>query len=262
MEIKTNLANKNNYGNRRSVNSIKYIVIHYTGNDGDSDEGNANYFKGIRNASAHYFVDNDSITQSVPDDFVAWSVGGKKYNDCATTGGGKWYGKCTNNNSISIELCDSVKNGKYDFTENTLKQAAELTKQLMTKYNVPIENVIRHFDVVGKICPLPFVREPKQWEAFKERLATISKKETVEHDEELYQACRKIILSGIKIEINKWKRTDLINLKNVPMLLVKLGGVNKLVEDKVIGNKEIWLTAQYNANHVRALLIKYANKLG
>lgn len=262
MEIKTNLANKNNYGNRRSVNSIKYIVIHYTGNDGDSDEGNANYFKGIRNASAHYFVDNDSITQSVPDNFVAWSVGGKKYNDCTTTGGGKWYGKCTNNNSISIELCDSVKNGKYDFTENTLKQAAELTKQLMAKYNIPIENVIRHFDVVGKICPLPFVREPKQWETFKERLATISKLETVKHDEELYQACCKIILSGIKIDINKWKRTDLINLKNVPMLLVKLGGVNKLVEDKVISNKEIWLTAQYNANHIRALLIKYSGTLG
>ena len=94
------------------------------------------------------------------------------------------------------------------------------------------------------------------------KVSTISKLETLEHDEELYQACRKIILSGIKIEINKWKRTDLINLKNVPMLLVKLGGVNKLVEDKVISNKEIWLTAQYNANHIKALLIKYANKLG
>ena len=94
------------------------------------------------------------------------------------------------------------------------------------------------------------------------KVSTISKLETLEHDEELYQACRKIILSGIKIEINKWKRTDLINLKNVPMLLVKLGGVNKLVEDKVISNKEIWLTAQYNANHVRALLIKYSKMLG
>lgn len=94
------------------------------------------------------------------------------------------------------------------------------------------------------------------------KVSTISKLETLEHDEELYQACRKIILSGIKIDINKWKRIDLINLNNVPMLLVKLGGVNKLVEDKVIGNKEIWLTAQYNANHIRALLIKYSKMLG
>ena len=262
MNIKQNLANKCNYGGCRVVSNIKYIVIHYTGNDGDSDEGNANYFKGVRSASAHYFVDDDSITQSVPDNYVAWSVGGKKYNDCATTGGGKWYGKCTNNNSISIELCDSAKNGKYDFTENTLKQAAELTKQLMTKYNVPIENVIRHFDVVGKICPLPFVREPEQWKAFKERLATISKKETVAHDEELYQACRKIILSGIKIDINKWKRLELINLKNVPSLLDKLGGLDKLVSLQVISQKELWLTGQYNANHIRSLLIKYSKILG
>lgn len=117
--------------------------------------------------------------------------------------------------------------------------------------------------VNGKLTVLKGLdrRRKAEVELFK-KASTISKKETVAHDEELYQACRKIILSGIKIDINKWKRTDLINLKNVPMLLVKLGGVNKLVEDKVIGNKEIWLTSQYNANHVRALLIKYSKMLG
>ena len=108
----------------------------------------------------------------------------------------------------------------------------------------------------------PHFQISNSWQPPKTAGATISKTETVKEDEELYQACRKIILSGIKIDINKWKRTDLINLKNVPMLLVKLGGVNKLVEDKVIGNKEIWLTAQYNAKHVRALLIKYSKMLG
>lgn len=76
--LKKNLANKNNYGGRRNTAAIKYIVIHYTGNDGDSDEANANYFRrNIVKASAHYFVDDDSVTQSVPDDYVAWSVGGK-----------------------------------------------------------------------------------------------------------------------------------------------------------------------------------------
>ena len=191
MNIKKQLAHKNNYGSKRNVNTIKYIVIHYTGNDGDSDEANAKYFENIRNASAHYFVDDDSITQSVPDDFIAWSVGGNKYSDCNTTGGGKWHNICTNNNSISIELCDSIKNGVYDFTENTLKQAAELTKELMQKYNVPIKNVIRHFDVVGKICPLPFVREPKQWTAFKERLG----------DDEVVKKT-KMIINGVEKEVS------------------------------------------------------------
>ena len=253
MDIKTNLANRKNYGDQRQLSSIKYIVIHYTGNDGDSDEANAKYFQGIRNASAHYFVDDDSITQSVPDDYVAWSVGGNKYPDCLSTGGGKWYGKCTNANSISIELCDSVKNGKYDFTENTLKQAAELTLGLMQKYNVPKENVIRHFDVIGKVCPLPMVRDTKQWDSFKARLSA--------EDKELVAAVKKIIDSGIRINDASWNNILKINLKNVPALLTKLGGINYLVSKKVISNTKIWDKGTYTGQHVRSLLIKYASKI-
>lgn len=181
VQIKTAIANKQNYGNKRSTGGIQYIVLHYTANDGDSDESNGRYFQNhIVEASAHYFVDGDSVTQSVPDEFVAWSVGGKKYPSCATSGGGKWYGKCTNNNSISVELCDEVRNGKYDFSEKTLRNAVELVRMLMKKYNVPIQNVIRHFDVVGKICPKPFVDDTKAWENFKKRLTGEQKKEEEE----------------------------------------------------------------------------------
>lgn len=152
--LKKSIANKNNYGSRRSTTKIKYIVIHYTGNDGDHDESNGNYFKNnIVKASAHYFVDNDSVTQSVPDNYIAWSVGGSKYSNCSSTGGGKFHGKCTNTNSISIELCDTVRNGVVYPSKKTIANALELTKKLMTKYNIPKENVIRHFDVTGKSCP-------------------------------------------------------------------------------------------------------------
>ena len=90
--LKTNLANKGNYGSVRSTSQIKYIVIHYTSNDGDTDENNGTYFKNNDvDSSAHYFVDSDSVTQSVPDNYVAWSVGGSKYSNCSSTGGGKYY---------------------------------------------------------------------------------------------------------------------------------------------------------------------------
>lgn len=169
VQIKVNLANPANYGGKR--NKIEYIVIHYTANDGDSDEGNGNYFhNNVVNASAHYFVDGDSITQSVPDNQVAWSVGGTKYANCGQTGGGKFYGKCTNSNSISVELCDEVRNGRYDFTEKTLENAADLVRLLMKKYGVPVERVIRHFDVTGKKCPAPMVDDVQMWNDFKERL--------------------------------------------------------------------------------------------
>lgn len=178
MNIKTNLANKGNYGSTRSTSNIKYIVIHYTGNDGDTDENNGKYFKNnIVKASANYFVDSDSITQSVPDNYVAWSVGGSKYSDCDKTGGGKYYGKCTNSNSISIELCDDVKNGVVYPSAKTIQNAIELTKMLMNKYNIPQANVIRHFDVTGKKCPAYWVDDAKWKSEFWNKLGntTISK---------------------------------------------------------------------------------------
>lgn len=154
MKIKEYLANKNNYGGKRSTSDIKYIVIHYTGNDGDSDEGNSKYFNNnIVKASAHYFVDDDSITQSVPDNYIAYAVGGSRYNDYKTTGGAKFYKECMNSNSISIELCDEVKDGKVYPSKKTIENALELTKDLMKKYNIPASRVIRHFDVNGKKCP-------------------------------------------------------------------------------------------------------------
>lgn len=158
--LKMNLADKSNYGSSRSTSSIKYIVWHYTANDGDTDEANGKYFNSPnRNASAHYFVDDDSITQSVPDNYVAWSVGGNRYANYKTTGGAKLYGIAKNANTLNIELCDTQKNGKYNVSDKTLSNAIALTKDLMKKYNIPIENVIRHFDVTGKSCPAYYVDE-------------------------------------------------------------------------------------------------------
>lgn len=142
--------------NRSMITKIQTMarILGYTGNDGDTDESNGNYFeKHIVEASAHYFVDSDSVTQSVPDNFAAWSVGGKKYSNCATTGGGKLHGKCTNTNSLNVELCDDVKNGEIYPSANTIENAVDLVKKLMKKYNVPQSNVVRHFDVTGKSCP-------------------------------------------------------------------------------------------------------------
>ena len=144
MNIKTNLANRKNYGNARSTSTIKYIVIHYTGNDGDTDENNGNYFKNnVVEASAHYFVDDDSITRSVPDNYVAWHCGAKTYK----------HKECRNSNSIGIEICDDVKNGTIYPSTKTIANTLELVAYLMNKYSIPKENVIRHFDVTGKHCP-------------------------------------------------------------------------------------------------------------
>lgn len=168
--IKENLANRSNYGGARTADRIVYIVIHYTAVDGDHDESNANYFRNnVVKASAHYFVDDDSITQSVPDLFIAWSVGGTKWKDCATTGGGKMYGLITNANSISVEMCDTKKDGTIRASEQTMANTAALVKSLMKKYNIDINHIYRHFDVNGKHCPA-YLMNDAAWAAFKERL--------------------------------------------------------------------------------------------
>ena len=165
--IKEQLANSGNYGGSRNASQIRYLVYHYTGNDGDRA---AKYFQNnIVKTSAHYFVDDTTVWRSVPDLKVAWSVGGSKYANADKTGGGTMYGVITNTNSLSIEMCDTIRNGVYQASEATLANAAALGRALMEKYGIPIENVYRHFDVTGKHCPSYLVSAQK-WAEFKKRL--------------------------------------------------------------------------------------------
>lgn len=165
--LKTNIANKQNYGGVRALNTIKYLVYHYTGNDGDNDESNGKHFHNhIVKASAHYFVDDDSVTQSVPDNYIAYSVGGRCQSNHHPL-----YKVCTNSNSISIEMCDCNKNGVVEITDKTIENAIELGRVLMKKYNISIDRVIRHYDVNGKACPnCNGLLNDANWNAFKSRL--------------------------------------------------------------------------------------------
>lgn len=143
---------------------IKYLIIHYTAGS-RSDRGRAaalyNTFMN-RSASADFAVDDAEMVQFNPDlkNWFCWAVGGVKQNNK----GGTFYGKATNRNSISIEICSecetkttaalSVPNHvEWYFTEKATETAVKLAKIIMKKYNIPIENVIRHYDVTGKKCP-------------------------------------------------------------------------------------------------------------
>ena len=171
--LKQNLAARANYGSSRSTSKIIYLILHFTANDGDTDEANGRYFKNkVVRASANYIVDDDSVTQSVPDNYIAYAVGGSKWNDCAKTGGGTMYKKITNANSISIEMCDTLKDGKNNVSAKTLENTLALCKVLMKKYNISINNVYRHFDVTGKHCPVYFM-DNKAWANFKVQLQKV-----------------------------------------------------------------------------------------
>ena len=163
--IKQNLTTVNS--SSRNGNTIQYIVIHYTANNGDTAKANTDYFKSVdRQASAHYFVDeNPDIWQCVTDDLKAWHCGGSLESSHHP-----YHKICTNENSIGIEICSRKNESGYYFMPQAVNNAASLTKALMSQYNISIDNVIRHYDVTGKICPEPFVRSESAWEEFKNSL--------------------------------------------------------------------------------------------
>lgn len=157
----------------RNGNSIKYIVLHYTGNKGDTAKNNSTYFGGgNRNASAHYFVDDNYIYQVVEDSNAAWSVGD-----------GKGAYGITNQNSISIEMCCD-KNG--NITEKTENNTIELVKSIQAKYNISNSNVVRHYDASRKTCPNWSNNNWSRWTSFKNKLNGSYQKEEEDYIVELF----------------------------------------------------------------------------
>lgn len=80
-------------------------------------------------------------------------------------------------------------------------------------------------------------------------------------DDELIKAVDDIIKSGIKINASQWNDVTKIKLQYVPALIDKLGGLDKLVEKKIISDTALWKQKKYNVNHVRSLIIKYSKAL-
>lgn len=176
-------AHTSNYSIGRNGKKIDRIVIHYTAGDGDTARNNGNYFaRANRDASAHYFVDENEVIQSVGVNDTAWHSG-------------NW---TMNQRSIGVEMC-SRKNSKgmYYIPDLTIARTQELVRYLMGRFGVSIDGVIRHYDVTGKLCPEPFVRNPALWEAFKDGLKEKSKMDKNAPPAWAKEACEWAIKKGM-----------------------------------------------------------------
>lgn len=161
----------------RNTNSprepVKYIVIHYTGNDGATAHDNIKYFSnGDRGSSADFFVGFDGEIWQYNTQLntrYSWHCGGD-----IESGHHPLRGICTNRNSIGIELCTRNKDGKWIFEKKTVDAAVALTRWLMQQYGVTADRVCRHYDVTGKACPRVAgwgaIGGSTEWEAFLKRL--------------------------------------------------------------------------------------------
>lgn len=175
---------------------IDYIVVHYTGNDGDTAKGNANYYSNpLGTASAHYFIDETEIVQSVKDSDTAWHSG-------------KWQ---MNSRSIGVEMCSRKdKKGTFYIPKATIERTQRFVCELMEKYDIPLENVIRHYDVTKKLCPEPFVRDPKQWTSFLEGVKEEYMKVNIADltDEECYQIIEKANRHASSLPPSEYAKTS------------------------------------------------------
>lgn len=167
MAIKINkrIAKPISWSGSRDLKEIKYIVFHFTGNKNDTAKNNADYFASgnTRSAGAHFFVDKDgNIWQSIKLDKCANAVGGDQRSG---DGGGKMYGKITNRNSVSIEMC-AYTSGMP--TDKQMQACRELYLWLQKKCPNIRNEIYRHWDVNGKDCPKPMIgRNNKKWQHFR-----------------------------------------------------------------------------------------------
>lgn len=195
-------------GGKRSLSSIRAIVFHYTANTGTSAtaKSNALYFKNGsegRAASAHYVVDEKDVAyECVPLDVVAWAVGDGR--------GGKLGKVYNNSNTVSIEMVSHTRaDGTYFIPEETMKNAARLY-QMLIRQLPGVVAVIRHYDVSGKLCPLPLIDEMK-WEKFRKLLEEV---------DETVTKC-KMIVDGKEVEVERILKdgTNYIKIRDIAKAL-------------------------------------------
>lgn len=178
--------NKSQVPRARGNNRIKFIVVHYLG---VPNADNPYLYGG--GYGGHYNIQrNGEIYKAAdPNTAVVWHCGGGLQG----SNGHSFYQVCTNYNSIGIEcgVCytENVKDAsgdsdKWYFTEETQESLVYLVSKLMDDYGISIDHVIRHYDVTGKICPNPYVknnhlRTSWTWNEFKSNLQQYRKDKTI-----------------------------------------------------------------------------------
>ena len=139
-----------------SLEEVNGIVVHYVANPGSTGWENRHYFEGLSEshetkAGAHFIIGLDgTIIQCVPLSELTY---------CSNS---------RNADTISIDCCHPEEDGK--FTEETYNSLVKLCRWLINYYGLDKEDVIRHYDVTGKLCPLYFVEHEDAWEEFKNNL--------------------------------------------------------------------------------------------
>lgn len=182
------------------LEKVTKIAVHYVGNAGSTAEGNRNYFESLKDgkhdyASSHYIVGlKGEIIQCIPENEIAYCTNEANYN------------------SISIENCHPKADGKFNAA--TLKSLTELCADICKRYRLdPMKDIIRHYDVTGKLCPLWWVNHPQKFLEFKQNVEKMMKGEYLDMVE-LNKL--KAEVETLKNEVMKTREKVFENIEDVP----------------------------------------------
>mgnify|MGYP002639044077 FL=1 len=145
------------------LETIDGVVVHYVGNPGTSAAANRSFFANLAvthetYASAHFVVGLEGeVIQCVPLSEVAY---------CSSQ---------ANDHTVSIEVCHADETG--EFSAETMASLLRLTAWLCEEFDLAPADVIRHYDVTGKICPKYYVDHPEAWEDFRSALGAVRTQE-------------------------------------------------------------------------------------
>ncbi len=140
----------------KKTDDIVGIVVHYVGNPNTTAKANRSYFAGLAESGATYASSN----------FIIGLDG--EIIECVPLGEVAYCSNNRNSDTVSIECCHPDESGK--FTDATYASLVKLCRWLSEVYGIEKENIIRHHDVTGKLCPLYFVEHEDEWISFRDEV--------------------------------------------------------------------------------------------
>lgn len=132
------------------LGKVKSIFVHYTANPGTTAQQNRSYFANLaqtheRSASAHFIIGYDGeLIQCIPLEEQAYAVATR------------------NEDFISIECCYQDEEGK--FTQETYDKLVHTLAWLIQEYHLSTDDILRHYDCGGKLCPIYYVENEDAWD--------------------------------------------------------------------------------------------------
>ncbi len=127
------------------LDTVRNIAVHYVGNPGTSAMANRNWFASPESdTSSHFIVGLEGeVIQCIPLEEKSSATNER------------------NRDTISVEVCHPEESGKFsDVTRDSL---VRLLAWLCGEFDLTEEEIIRHYDVTGKMCPLYYVENEDEW---------------------------------------------------------------------------------------------------